>query len=89
MAEGARADLQEHLGPEFSQFDLNDMNPKHFVRKHLLDESGDPIGRSSRTAPTAATGRAERRARRWAGRSAQTVTADAGRDAPPYDAEAT
>jgi sec-independent protein translocase protein TatB len=37
LAEGARADLQEHLGPEFSEFDLNELNPKYFVRKHLLD----------------------------------------------------
>ena len=42
MADGARSELQDQLGPEFSQFDLNDLNPKHFVRKHLLDEvTGD------------------------------------------------
>jgi sec-independent protein translocase protein TatB len=40
MAENARADLQEHLGPEFSEFDINELNPKYFVRKHLLDEPG-------------------------------------------------
>jgi sec-independent protein translocase protein TatB len=38
MAEGARSELQESLGPEFSQFDIADLNPKHFVRKHLMDE---------------------------------------------------
>jgi sec-independent protein translocase protein TatB len=44
MAEGAKSELQENLGPEFSQFDLADINPKHFVRKHLLDElTGDPV----------------------------------------------
>ena len=41
MAEGARSELQENLGPEFSQFDLADLNPKRFVRKHLMD---DPTG---------------------------------------------
>jgi sec-independent protein translocase protein TatB len=37
LAEGARADLREHLGPEFSEFDINELNPKYFVRKHLLE----------------------------------------------------
>jgi sec-independent protein translocase protein TatB len=42
MAEGAKSELQENLGPEFSNFDINDLNPKHFVRKHLVDElTGD------------------------------------------------
>ncbi len=47
MAEGAKSELQENLGPEFSQFDLNDINPKHFVRKHLLDNAGDALGLNS------------------------------------------
>jgi sec-independent protein translocase protein TatB len=38
LAEQARADLTDNLGPEFSDFDFNDLNPKHFVRKHLLDD---------------------------------------------------
>ena len=37
MAETAKADLQEGLGPEFSEFDLSDLNPRSFVQKHLLD----------------------------------------------------
>jgi sec-independent protein translocase protein TatB len=47
MADGARTELQDQLGPEFSQFDINDLNPKHFVRKHLLDDvngDGGPNG---------------------------------------------
>src|ERR1700757_2231499 len=44
MAEGAKSELQQNLGPEFSQFDLADINPKHFVRKHLLDDlTGEPV----------------------------------------------
>jgi sec-independent protein translocase protein TatB len=44
MAEGAKSELQENLGPEFSQLDLTDLNPKTFVRKHLLDElTGDGV----------------------------------------------
>lgn len=38
MAEGAKTELRDQLGPEFSEFDIADLNPKHFVRKHLLDE---------------------------------------------------
>ncbi|TDC46510.1 Sec-independent protein translocase subunit TatB [Actinomadura sp. KC345] len=38
MADSAKADLQEGLGPEFKDFDLNDLNPKTFVRKHLLED---------------------------------------------------
>ena len=38
IAENAKADLQEGLGPEFRDFDLTDLHPKNFVRKHLWDE---------------------------------------------------
>jgi sec-independent protein translocase protein TatB len=39
IAEGAKADLREGLGPEFQEFDFDDLNPKTFVRKHLFDEA--------------------------------------------------
>ncbi len=43
IAEGAKNDLREGLGPEFSEFDIEDLNPKRFVQKHLLDDiNGDP-----------------------------------------------
>ncbi|NRQ35597.1 Sec-independent protein translocase subunit TatB [Nonomuraea sp. NN258] len=38
MANNARDDLRAGLGPEFSNFDPADLNPKNFVRKHLLDD---------------------------------------------------
>jgi sec-independent protein translocase protein TatB len=41
MAEGARNDLREGLGPEFSDFDIADLHPKNFVRKHLLEGLDD------------------------------------------------
>lgn len=41
MADKARADLTEGLGPEFADFDVNDLHPKTFVRKHLMDEVED------------------------------------------------
>lgn len=39
----AKADLQEELGPEFSDFDIADLHPKTFVRKHLLSELDGPV----------------------------------------------
>jgi sec-independent protein translocase protein TatB len=41
IAEGAKADLREGLGPEFQDFDFEDLNPRRFVRKHLLDDMED------------------------------------------------
>ena len=38
IAEGAKNDLREGLGPEFADLDIEDLNPKRFVQKHL---SGD------------------------------------------------
>jgi sec-independent protein translocase protein TatB len=38
LAENAKSDLTDQLGPEFRDFDFNDLNPRAFVRKHLLDE---------------------------------------------------
>ncbi len=39
IAESAKNDLREGLGPEFADFQIEDLNPKRFARKHL---SGDP-----------------------------------------------
>jgi sec-independent protein translocase protein TatB len=55
LADGAKADLQENLGPEFSDFDINDLNPKNFVRKHLLDDLNDDDSSRVRATPAAAT----------------------------------
>jgi sec-independent protein translocase protein TatB len=54
LADGARADLQEGLGPEFSDFDINDLNPKNFVRKHLMDGFDDEPPRRPRRLLTGA-----------------------------------
>ena len=40
IAEGAKSDLREGLGPEFDDFDLDDLNPRRFVQKHLLSDLG-------------------------------------------------
>ena len=42
IAEGAKNDLREGLGPEFADFEIDDLNPKRFVQKHFLDDfNGD------------------------------------------------
>ena len=41
LAESAKSDLTDSLGPEFRDFDFNDLNPKSFVRKHLLEDFDD------------------------------------------------
>lgn len=41
MTQGARNQLKSELGPEFADFDLDSLNPKSFVRKHLLEDPDD------------------------------------------------
>ena len=41
MANNARDDLRAGLGPEFANFDPADLNPRNFVRKHLLGRLED------------------------------------------------
>jgi sec-independent protein translocase protein TatB len=88
MAENARADLQEHLGPEFSEFDLNELNPKYFVRKHLLDEVDGAFNGNG----TSGAGTAEDTSVAGIGSGTRTeddiVRLEPG-ESPPYDIEAT
>jgi sec-independent protein translocase protein TatB len=79
LAEGARSDLREGLGPEFSNFDITDLNPKNFVRKHLFEELDD----LSNQPPGA------RAADVGAENGVATGQVLAAGERPPYDAEAT
>jgi sec-independent protein translocase protein TatB len=75
IAEGAKNDLREGLGPEFSDFDIEDLNPKRFVQKHLFDDvNGDSTGGQASTAASQA-------------RANGTLLAPGER--PPYDIDAT
>jgi sec-independent protein translocase protein TatB len=81
LAEGARRDLTEGLGPEFAEFDIADLNPRTFVRKHLLDEfEEDPIVPE----PESPYGPESP----YEGAAQSTATLAPG-ESPPYDAEAT
>jgi sec-independent protein translocase protein TatB len=76
IAEDATADLREGLGPEFA-FEIEDLNPRRFVRKHLLDSvSENPDRRAA--------------AHLQAARQARTIGMPlAPGERPPYDPEAT
>jgi sec-independent protein translocase protein TatB len=41
MANNAKRDLQDGLGPDFADFDVSDLSPRKFVRKHLFEEGED------------------------------------------------
>ena len=97
IAEGAKADLRDGLGPEFQDFDFQDLNPKTFVRKHLFDEaeqqalfdqfkattdiSTEPV---TAAATATATGQPNGNGN---GNGARTVIRDG--EEPPFDFEAT
>jgi sec-independent protein translocase protein TatB len=83
MAEGATSELRENLGPEFSQLDLADLNPRRFVRKHLMDElTGDGALLGGAGDNGNGVGAAD------AAMSGPAVVLGPG-ESPPYDAEAT
>jgi sec-independent protein translocase protein TatB len=42
FSDSAKADLRKELGPEFKDFEFEDLNPKTFVRKNLLEN--DSLG---------------------------------------------
>ncbi len=86
IAEGATADLKEGLGPEFQNFEFEDLNPRRFVQKHLLDdinEAAQPLyeefnGTVATTSATAGTAAANGK---------RPVLLDGAE--PPFDIEAT
>ena len=85
IAEGAKADLREGLGPEFQDFDFEDLNPRRFVQKHLLDDM-DSVPEQTRQ-PYGEVGSAPDAALAGAASGARATLLD-GED-PPFDVEAT
>ena len=83
IAEGAKQDLREGLGPEFEDFDFDDLNPRRFVQKHLLDEPGTTPANMSNAGTVAANG-----ANGSNGSHGARTTLEDGAD-PPFDLEAT
>jgi sec-independent protein translocase protein TatB len=49
MAKDARSQIKTELGPEFSDFDLDSLNPRSFVQKNLFgDDDDDDPGQAKR-----------------------------------------
>ncbi len=70
----ARDDIRSELGPEFSDFELTDLDPRRAIRKHLVDawdEEPAPLDESS-----------------WSRRKPRANLLDEG-ERPPYDSDAT
>jgi sec-independent protein translocase protein TatB len=78
IAEGAKNDLREGLGPEFSDFELEDLNPKRFVQKHFLDD----LNGGSATATAASAAQAPQQ-------TGANGTLLAPGERPPFDPDAT
>ncbi|MFD7512951.1 sec-independent translocase [Streptomyces sp. NPDC059853] len=39
FSDSAKNDIRSELGPEFKDFEFEDLNPKRFAQKHLLDKN--------------------------------------------------
>ncbi|RCG18668.1 translocase [Sphaerisporangium album] len=83
MANNARSDLQDNLGPEFANFDPTDLHPKNFVRKHLLQDLEDDWKRPAADVDDPPSSYDEPYAMAGAGGEL------AYGEIPPYDSEAT
>ncbi len=83
IAEGAKQDLREGLGPEFQDFDFDDLNPRRFVQKHLLDEQVSTV-----PAPASSVGAAANGTSGATGSNGARAVLEDGAD-PPFDIEAT
>jgi sec-independent protein translocase protein TatB len=42
FSESAKQEVRSELGPQFKDFEFEDLHPKTFIRKHVLD--GDDLG---------------------------------------------
>jgi sec-independent protein translocase protein TatB len=90
MAQNARAELQTELGDTLGEFDISELNPKTFVRKHLFEDEAildpnKPVAHVGDAAPAATAWTAPTSA---AGTAAATAVAQV--DGPaPYDLDAT
>jgi len=79
MAQSARTELRAELGDTVGEFDFSDLNPRTFVRKHLLDDLDADL-----TSPAASTA-----ASTAASRAASTAAFGALTEPAPYDLDAT
>ncbi len=91
MATDARDEVTRDLGPEFRDIDLQDLNPRRFVTKHLLEgdsfgleDDDEPQRRTPRTPAAGPPGQRSSAAPR-----PQRPALGASGERPPYDLDAT
>ena len=73
FAHNARDDIRAELGPEYADFELNDLDPRKAIRKHILEAwDDDEPQRPGRAVGAAAVDRPLSRG-----------------ELPPYDSDAT
>ncbi len=96
LAEGAKEELQGSLGPEFENFDLADLNPKTFVRKHLFDDVNGNGSAGNGSAGNGSAGDMSGYGAEPSGAAGMTGLGGLATESrlqqgesPPYDAEAT
>jgi sec-independent protein translocase protein TatB len=102
MADNARNDLRDGLGPEFGDFDINDLHPRNFVRKHLLEDLADGSepggvatdgvatdGVATGSVPNGSVATGSVATGSALGDSAVSAPTLAPGERPPYDSEAT
>jgi sec-independent protein translocase protein TatB len=105
FSDSAKADIRKELGPEFKDFEFEDLHPKNFVRKQLMDN--DELGlkeirngfdfKEELSAVTDAVHGRESGGSGSAGSSGSSGTPDRLRkreglppgEAPPFDSDAT
>jgi sec-independent protein translocase protein TatB len=78
MAIDARAEVTRELGPEFRDISLQDLDPRRFVTKHLLDGEDFDLGLGQDGDEGPARNRSDR-----------DPGPGQGAERPPYDADAT
>jgi Tat protein translocase TatB subunit len=47
FSDSAKEDIRRELGPEFKDFEFEDLNPKTFIRKNLINSENDEYGPAS------------------------------------------
>jgi sec-independent protein translocase protein TatB len=96
FSDNAREDLRKELGPEFDGLNIEDLNPKTFVRKNLLGEGEElrdlrkeingTLNEATNLNGNAAALPAPRTSGAGGGSSSNPLPAG---ELPPYDADAT
>jgi sec-independent protein translocase protein TatB len=88
MAQTARTELKSELGDTVGEFDFSDLNPRTFVRKHLLDDLDSDL---TSAGPGRAPGSGSTAAATPAGGGPTPVPATFGAltEPAPYDLDAT